>query len=158
MLIHHDISRNEMISKREVRECDVFEANEILLTLVQAQFVQMDGISLSPPFVQSSAVSSTGIIAIGLADGRLYVGFGGDRQLAKRGKKWNGLDPSAEWIEKVAEGPIVAMYILLSPGRLARADKSLGNFQIQILSFYQRCSESSWVSKFTEEKLSQRQE
>jgi hypothetical protein len=73
----------------------------------------MGGMSFTPPFVISTAVSSTGVLASGLADGRLYVGFGGERQLMKRGKKWNGLEPSAEWIDKVAEGPIVAMYVFI---------------------------------------------
>jgi len=75
----------------------------------------VDGLGLSPPFVMSMAMSSTGVLAAGTADGRLWLGFKGDKNpnLAKgpkkKSKKWEGLDEDEALLIKVAEGPIVAM-------------------------------------------------
>ncbi len=61
------------------------------------------------------AVSSTGVVAAGTADGRLLIGFGGekgstaDAKTKKKAKRWNGLDQDESLIIKVAEGPIVAL-------------------------------------------------
>jgi len=72
--------------------------------------------SLSPPFVTSLVVSSTGVIAAGAADGRLWVGFGGEKSsssTATRTKKkrryWEGLkeDNNSFWGSVVSHGPIV---------------------------------------------------
>ncbi|KAF5389952.1 hypothetical protein D9757_003629 [Collybiopsis confluens] len=76
-----------------------------------------DGISLSPPFIMSTAMSSNGILAAGTADGRLWAGLGGQKGLvskskskAKRSRKWNGLsDEDGILCTKVADGPIVAL-------------------------------------------------
>ncbi|KAF9500508.1 WD40 repeat-like protein [Pleurotus eryngii] len=71
------------------------------------------GMSLSPPFVMSTAISSTGIFAAGTADGRLLLGYGGEKCSAnarnKRSKKWNGLKTDYIIELKLAEGPIVAV-------------------------------------------------
>jgi hypothetical protein len=56
-------------------------------------------------------------MAAGTADGRLWLGFGGEKKPSpsgskkKRTKKWEGLRDEDELAIKVAEGPIVAMYI-----------------------------------------------
>lgn len=75
--------------------------------------------SLSPPFILSLVVSDTGLIAAGTADGRLWLGRGGEKippsssaiskTKKKKKKYWEGLkdDESSEWI--VAEGPVVGM-------------------------------------------------
>ncbi len=71
--------------------------------------------ALSPPFIMSAAMSSTGVMAAGTADGRLWLGFGGEKGTAtksikkKQARKWNGLNIDDEHLEKIAEGPIVAM-------------------------------------------------
>lgn len=67
--------------------------------------------TLSPPFVMSMAMSPTGVLAAGTADGRLWLGFGGERAsgLGKKKKKWQGLNEEDTMMTKVAEGPIVAM-------------------------------------------------
>ena len=69
--------------------------------------------SLSPPFIMSMAMSATGILTAGAADGRLWINFAGET--SKEGKKnrkiWNGLDESKEHVIKIAEGPIVAMFV-----------------------------------------------
>lgn len=71
--------------------------------------------SLSPPFILSMAMSSTGVLAAGTADGRLFVGFGGEKSSVKgskkKAKKWEGLGEEETLLLKVAEGPIVAMYV-----------------------------------------------
>jgi len=71
--------------------------------------------ALSPPFVMSMAMSTTGVLAAGTADGRLWLGFGGERPSTggkgtnKKTKKWEGLEENEALLIKVAEGPIVAM-------------------------------------------------
>ncbi|KAJ3760327.1 WD40-repeat-containing domain protein [Lentinula raphanica] len=81
-----------------------------------------EGVSLSPPFIMSTAFSTTGILAAGIADGSLWVGFGGQKgsskMKTKKSRKWNGLSPEGKQVcDKVAEGPIVAM-TFLSPDTL----------------------------------------
>ncbi|KAL1663265.1 hypothetical protein GGF50DRAFT_89453 [Schizophyllum commune] len=48
-------------------------------------------ISLSPPFVLSSAMSPSGVLAAGLADGRVWVGMGGERV-------WVGAGGERVWV------------------------------------------------------------
>ncbi|KAL0946699.1 hypothetical protein HGRIS_012886 [Hohenbuehelia grisea] len=72
------------------------------------------GTSLSPPFIMSTAVSPSGVFAAGTADGRLLVGFGGERRSGsqskgKRSRKWEGLDESSMISDNLAEGPIIAV-------------------------------------------------
>ncbi|KAL1721056.1 hypothetical protein EV715DRAFT_288601 [Schizophyllum commune] len=76
------------------------------------------GVSLSPPFVICSAMSSTGVLVAGLADGRVWVGVGGERETKdkkptskakKRTKKWEGLDERGVLSDRVAEGPVVGV-------------------------------------------------
>jgi len=59
----------------------------------------------------STAMSATGILAAGTADGHLWIGPGSQKGLAKiRFNKWNGLaDGGKRLYTKVANGPIVAM-------------------------------------------------
>ncbi len=68
--------------------------------------------SLSPPFIISMAISATGVLAAGTADGRILINFAGEKSKEeKKGRKfWNGLDESKEHVIKIAEGPIVAMF------------------------------------------------
>ncbi|KAF8136412.1 WD40-repeat-containing domain protein [Boletus edulis] len=73
------------------------------------------GVSLSPPFILSLSMSQTGILAAGTADGRLYVGTGGEKSSEasgvrqRRQRKWKGLKMDDRIIADVAEGPIVAL-------------------------------------------------
>ena len=70
---------------------------------------------MSPPFVLSMSISSSGVIAAGTADGRLYIGMGGEKpsegtvSRQKRRRKWEGLRSDAKLVADVAEGPIVAV-------------------------------------------------
>ena len=78
-------------------------------------------ITLSPPFVISLAMSPNGVIAAGTADGRLWLGFGGEKEerstssprtKSKRKKRryWEGLKAENESsIFSIAEGPIVGV-------------------------------------------------
>jgi len=73
-----------------------------------------EGILLSPPFVMSTAFSSTGVLAAGTADGRLWIGLGGQKGSVKnkakaKSRKWNGLKDDDQLCIKVADGPVVAM-------------------------------------------------
>ncbi|KAH8106795.1 WD40 repeat-like protein [Cristinia sonorae] len=71
------------------------------------------GVSLSPSFVLSLDVSSTGMVAAGLADGRVWFGAGGDRNLPstqkKRARKWEGLRETDSISVQIAEGPVVGV-------------------------------------------------
>ncbi|KAI0362404.1 WD40 repeat-like protein [Trametes cingulata] len=74
-----------------------------------------DGVSLSPPFVLSISISSTGLLAASTADGRVWLGGGGEKRPAssqggkkKRSRKWEGLkEEEGRWLQ-VAEGPVVS--------------------------------------------------
>jgi len=85
-----------------------------------APFSVADGMSLSLPFVMSSALSTSGVIAAGTADGQLWLGFGGEKHIStgssgakkKQSRKWEGLKEDAELLEKVAEGPVVAVFVV----------------------------------------------
>lgn len=66
----------------------------------------------------STAMSETGVLAAGTADGHLWLGFGGEKlhapakgsgPKAKRSRKWDGLQTDQEVLVKAAEAPIVAL-------------------------------------------------
>ncbi|KAF9558000.1 hypothetical protein CPC08DRAFT_736537 [Agrocybe pediades] len=84
--------------------------------VISHAFAATNGMALSPPFIMSLAVSVTGVLAAGTADGRLWIGFGGEKSpnttaksSKKKAKKWDGLNEDESLLIKVAEGPIVAM-------------------------------------------------
>ena len=77
-----------------------------------------NGVSLSPPFVHSVAFSQHGAIIASTADGRVWVGRGGDKSIAskkKRSRKWEGLrEDAGNWVS-VAEGPVVSVCVGIIP-------------------------------------------
>ncbi|KAJ7685352.1 WD40-repeat-containing domain protein [Mycena polygramma] len=96
-LLHFDFMQETVLSRRDI-----------------PPFPIADGMSLSPPFIMSAALASNGVIAAGTADGRLWLGFGGEKgntkpSKKKRTRKWDGFSPDDEHLEKIAEGPVVAM-------------------------------------------------
>ena len=86
-----------------------------MLILRLDAYVVVGGLSLSPPFIMSMAISNSGVLAAGTADGRVWLGFKGDKSSnsgkgpKKKSKKWEGLDQDEALLIKIAEGPIVAM-------------------------------------------------
>jgi hypothetical protein len=68
---------------------------------------------MSPPFIMSLCIASNGIIAAGTADGKLWLGFGGEKMYSasksKKKSKWCGLDPEQASVVSVAEAPIVTV-------------------------------------------------
>lgn len=82
-----------------------------------APLTMTGGMALAPPFIMSTAMSLTGVMAAGTADGRLWLGFGGEKRPSpgtsrkKRTKKWEGLRDDDELAIKIVEGPIVAMCV-----------------------------------------------
>ncbi|KAJ2929583.1 hypothetical protein H1R20_g7512, partial [Candolleomyces eurysporus] len=90
---HIDFTKDELLSEAKMDA-----------TLAEA------GVSLSPPFVVAAALSPTGVLAVGTADGRLCIFFGGEKHPSKKkSKKWGGLNREEMLALKVAEGPIVAL-------------------------------------------------
>ena len=80
-------------------------------------------VSLSPPFVLSLSVAQTGLVACGLADGRAWLGSGGEKFSSSEGsstarkkkrRKWHGLRIDYGEYFKIAEGPIIAVCVMLS--------------------------------------------
>ncbi|KAK0498629.1 WD40-repeat-containing domain protein [Armillaria luteobubalina] len=67
--------------------------------------------SFSPPFILCTALSTTGVIAAGTADGHVWLGRGGMRvpSKGKKSRKWNGLDVEKTSTHKLADGPVVAI-------------------------------------------------
>ncbi|GLB34660.1 putative WD40 repeats [Lyophyllum shimeji] len=99
----------------QLRHFDFHEGKLLSIRNLPADTV-VGGVGMSPPFVMSMAMSSIGIMAAGTADGRLVLGCGGYKppkssggKKKKRSRKWEGLDEDEEVIDKIAEGPIVAM-------------------------------------------------
>jgi len=114
ILLHFDYVQGRVLSRRQMDA-----------------YVVMGEMSLSPPFIMSMAMSSTGALAAGTADGRLWLGFKGDKTSnfgkgpKKKAKKWEGLDEDEALLIKVAEGPIVAM--AFSDSRTLTISTLLGN-------------------------------
>lgn len=68
---------------------------------------------MSPPFILSTSMSPSGLVAATTADGRLWIGSGGDKSAPivdkkKRSRKWQGLKEFDGTFLQVADGPIVA--------------------------------------------------
>jgi len=78
------------------------------------------GVSMSPPFILSSALSPSGIFAAGIADGRVWIGTGGEKisrvpagtSGKKKRRKWEGLKQDESFTADVGHGPIAALYAL----------------------------------------------
>ncbi|KAI0748517.1 WD40 repeat-like protein [Daedaleopsis nitida] len=71
-----------------------------------------EGVSLSPPFVLSVSVSASGLLAASTADGRVWLGGGGEKRpdgKKKRARKWDGLKESEGIWLQVADGPVVSV-------------------------------------------------
>ena len=81
-------------------------------TWVLAGLPPTNGVSLSPPFVHSIAFSEHGVMVAGTADGRVWIGKGGDKSIAskkKRSRRWEGLrENEGSWFS-IAEGPVVSV-------------------------------------------------
>ncbi|THU85646.1 WD40 repeat-like protein [Dendrothele bispora CBS 962.96] len=90
-----------------------FQQRTTLSNLKIPQADSVGGMSFSPPFIMCTAISSCGLFAAGTGDGRLWMGFGGEKKPSsapkKKTRKWNGLDREEEVLLKVVDGPIVAM-------------------------------------------------
>ncbi|KAG7092672.1 hypothetical protein E1B28_009007 [Marasmius oreades] len=98
-LLHFDGLQGSLLSRRKMPPIDS----------------TVDGMTLSPPFITCTAISPAGVLAAGLADGRLWLGFGGEKTSTpksagkRRARKWNGLSEESELgPQKIADGPIVA--------------------------------------------------
>ncbi|KAH8827009.1 WD40 repeat-like protein [Flagelloscypha sp. PMI_526] len=104
-ILHFDFEERSLLSRRDI-------TNQL----------SSSGMSMSPPFIMSTAMSLSGILAAGTADGQLWVGLGGEKvtpaatskkssQKVKKSRKWDGLrsDVNSEVLLKAVEGPIVAL-------------------------------------------------
>ena len=87
---------------------------DFLLIRSLAGLPPSSGVSLSPPFVHSIAFSEHGAMVASTADGRVWVGRGGDKSIVskkKRSRKWEGLrEDGGSWVG-VAEGPVVSVCV-----------------------------------------------
>ncbi|TFK30269.1 WD40 repeat-like protein [Coprinopsis marcescibilis] len=94
--MHHDFVSGELISE---------------MTLVATPTESNTSATLSPPFIMSFGVSSTGVIVGGSACGRLWIGIGGEKRPSrKKTKRWEGLRESESAGIIAAQGPIVSVY------------------------------------------------
>ncbi|KAF9819787.1 hypothetical protein IEO21_01878 [Rhodonia placenta] len=98
-LLHHDFPQGTLLSRFDITSAP-----------------PSSGVSLSPPFVLSTAVSLTGLVAASTADGRVWIGAGGEKRPSpvsgakkKRSRKWDGLQENEGLWLQVAEGPVVAV-------------------------------------------------
>ncbi|EAU88879.1 hypothetical protein CC1G_12650 [Coprinopsis cinerea okayama7 len=94
MFIHHDFVTGEVVSQASIPPRATTDNNA----------------TLSPPFIISFGISSSGVIAGGTACGRLWIGIGGEKRPdRKKTKKWEGLSPSESAAVAAAEGPIASV-------------------------------------------------
>ncbi|KIK44880.1 hypothetical protein CY34DRAFT_22799 [Suillus luteus UH-Slu-Lm8-n1] len=101
-LLHHDFHQRTVLSRFD---------------LGTSPLPQSSGVSMSPPFILSSAMSPSGILAVGTADGRVWVGAGGEKisgvssgtSVKKKRRKWEGLKQDEAFTADVGHGPIVAL-------------------------------------------------
>jgi hypothetical protein len=83
---------------------------------------ESSGVSMSPPFILSSAMSPSGILAAGIADGRVWIGTGGEKMSAassgtsikRKRRKWEGLKQDEAFMADVGHGPITALYVFVT--------------------------------------------
>jgi len=95
VMLHFDITQGSVLSRFDI-----------------ASIPPSGEISLSPSFVHCIAFSEYGAVAASIADGRVWVGRGGDKSITskkKRHRKWEGLkEDEGSWV-RVAEGPVVSV-------------------------------------------------
>ncbi|KIK44998.1 hypothetical protein CY34DRAFT_22746 [Suillus luteus UH-Slu-Lm8-n1] len=101
-LLHHDFHQRIVLSRLDLGTSPLSESS---------------GVSMSPPFILSSAMSPSGILAAGIADGRVWIGTGGEKMsgvssgisVKKKRRKWEGLKQDEAFRADVGHGPIVAL-------------------------------------------------
>ncbi|KAG2341597.1 hypothetical protein BDR05DRAFT_976905 [Suillus weaverae] len=99
-LLHHDFHQRTVLSRLDLGTSP-----------------RSSGVSMSPPFILSSGMSPSGIFAAGTADGRVWIGTGGEKMsgvssgtsVKKKRRKWEGLRPDEALTADVGHGPIVAL-------------------------------------------------
>ncbi|GJJ12622.1 hypothetical protein Clacol_006865 [Clathrus columnatus] len=112
-ILHHDFPLGTILSSFQVGEIVSIYIMLHLIHPTESPAEPASQISLSPPFIQCLTMSSNGVIACGLADGRIWIGFGGERSLAHRKKrrKWDGLRKDNASYVQVADGPVVDVFV-----------------------------------------------
>ncbi|KAH7906370.1 WD40-repeat-containing domain protein [Hygrophoropsis aurantiaca] len=91
-----------------------FQQGSVLSRFDLSSAPPASGVSMSPPFILSMSISPSGIIAAGTADGRVWIGTGGEKSSGgstgqkKKRRKWEGLKHDEGLAVDVAEGPVVA--------------------------------------------------
>ncbi|KAG1883914.1 WD40-repeat-containing domain protein [Suillus subluteus] len=101
-LLHHDFHQRTVLSRFDLGMSPLSESS---------------GVSMSPPFILSSAMSPCGILAAGTADGRVWIGTGGEKMsgvssgtsIKKKRRKWEGLKQDEAFTADVGHGPITAL-------------------------------------------------
>ncbi|KAI0707616.1 WD40 repeat-like protein [Earliella scabrosa] len=99
-LLHFDIAQGNILSRFDITAPPPVE-----------------GVSLSPPFALSVSVSPAGLVAASTADGRVWLGGGGEKRpnsKKKRSRKWEGLkEDEGVWVQ-VADGPVISCVFIRS--------------------------------------------
>ncbi|KAG1735653.1 WD40-repeat-containing domain protein [Suillus occidentalis] len=113
-LLHHDFHQRTVLSRLDLGTSPLSESS---------------GVSMSPPFILSSAMSPSGILAAGTADGRVWIGTGGEKMSGKR-RKWEGLKQDEAFTADVGHGPIVALHVTFIGPRTLFASTLMGNITL----------------------------
>lgn len=112
-MLHFDIAQKSVLSRFNIGR-ELLDGGNTSLIHPPANLLPSGGVSLSPPFVHCIAFSEHGTVAASTADGRVWVGRGGDKSIAskkKRHRKWEGLrEDEGSWVG-VAEGPVVSVCV-----------------------------------------------
>lgn len=113
-LLHFDTGQGNILSRFDISTSSTYSIPNTSFTdqgVFPAAPPSSEGVSFSPPFVLSISVSATGVLAASTADGRVWLGGGGEKRpdsKKKRSRKWEGLkEDEGVWLQ-VADGPVVA--------------------------------------------------
>ncbi|KAG2139618.1 WD40-repeat-containing domain protein [Suillus bovinus] len=101
-LLHHDFHQRTISSRFDLGMSHLSESS---------------GVLMSPPFILSSAMSPSGVLAVGTADGRVWIGTSGEKMsrvssgtsVNKKRRKWEGLKQDGAFTADVGHGPITAL-------------------------------------------------
>lgn len=112
-MLHFDVTQRSILSRFDIGRGSMVGRDTLLIHL-PAGLPPSSGVSLSPPFVHCIAFSEYGTVAASTADGRVWVGRGGDKSIEskkKRHRKWEGLkEDKGNWVG-IAEGPVVSVCV-----------------------------------------------
>lgn len=113
-LLHFDFTQGNVLSRYDLSKVSI--QSSVCTSDFRSTAPPSSGVSLSPPFIQCTSLSASGVVAVGTADGQVWIGAGGEKRSGgkkKKNRKWEGLKENESLSQKIAEGPIVGMWVVI---------------------------------------------